>query len=42
MRDLRFYTIEQEELPDLEISVDVLSEPEKIDSPDILDVLRLY
>ena len=31
-RDPRFYPIEQEELPDLEISVDVLSEPEKIDS----------
>lgn len=39
-RDPRFYPIEQEELPDLEISVDVLSEPEKIDSPDMLDVHR--
>ena len=39
-RDPRFYPIEKDDLPDLEISVDVLSEPEKIDSLAMLDVHR--
>ena len=37
-RDPRFAPIEPEELKWLEINVDVLEEPEKIDSPDQLDV----
>ncbi|SFO20142.1 uncharacterized protein, PH0010 family/AmmeMemoRadiSam system protein A [Pseudobutyrivibrio sp. JW11] len=39
-RDTRFNPISPEELPDLEINVDVLSEPEPIFSPDELDVKR--
>ena len=39
-RDPRFSPIEAEELPFLEINVDVLSEPEDIDSMDELDVKR--
>lgn len=39
-RDSRFNPISPEEIPDLEINVDVLSEPEPIDSPDKLDVKR--
>jgi AmmeMemoRadiSam system protein A len=39
-RDTRFNPISPEELPDLEINVDVLSEPEAISSPDELDVKR--
>ena len=39
-RDTRFNPISPEELPDLEINVDVLSEPELISSPDELDVKR--
>lgn len=39
-RDTRFNPISPEELPDLEINVDVLSEPEPISSPDELDVKR--
>ena len=39
-RDPRFSPIEAEELPFLEINVDVLSEPEDIDSMDKLDVKR--
>lgn len=39
-RDTRFNPISPEELPDLEINVDVLSEPESISSPDELDVKR--
>ena len=38
--DPRFMPIEADELPWLEISVDVLGEPEHIDSPDQLDVKR--
>ena len=38
--DPRFMPIEADELPWLEISVDVLGEPEPIDSPDQLDVKR--
>ena len=39
-RDPRFDPITPEELDYLEINVDVLSEPEKIDSPDQLDVKK--
>ena len=39
-RDTRFNPISPEEIPDLEINVDVLSAPESIDSPDKLDVKR--
>ena len=39
-RDTRFNPISPEELPDLEINVDVLSEPEPISSPGELDVKR--
>ena len=39
-RDPRFDAIRPEELPLLEINVDVLGEPEDIDSPDQLDVKR--
>ena len=39
-RDPRFSPIKPEELPWLEISVDVLGEPEDIDSKDMLDVKR--
>lgn len=39
-RDNRFNPISPEELPDLEINVDVLNEPEDISSPDELDVKR--
>ncbi len=39
-RDPRFPPIREEELPDLEIGVDVLREPEKIGSMDELDVKR--
>ena len=39
-RDPRFYPIRANELPYLDISVDVLGAPEKIDSPDQLDVKR--
>ncbi|WP_033153862.1 AmmeMemoRadiSam system protein A [Pseudobutyrivibrio ruminis] len=39
-RDTRFNPISPEELPDLEINVDVLSEPEPISSPEELDVKR--
>ena len=40
VRDPRFYPIEPEELDKLTISVDVLGETERIDSPDELDVQR--
>lgn len=36
-RDPRFYPVQEWELPELEISVDVLSEPEPINSVDELD-----
>jgi AmmeMemoRadiSam system protein A len=36
-RDPRFYPVQEWELDDLDISVDVLSEPEAIGSPDELD-----
>ena len=36
-QDPRFPPIEEAELPDLEVSVDILSEPEKVDSRDDLD-----
>ena len=39
-RDPRFHPITADELPELEINVDVLSTPEDIDSPDQLDVKR--
>ena len=39
-RDPRFYPIEPKELPDLEINVDVLGEPEDIESTAELDVKR--
>lgn len=39
-RDPRFPAITSDELADLEINVDVLGEPEAIDSPDKLDVKR--
>ena len=39
-RDPRFSPVREEELPYLEISVDVLGEPEYIDSPEELDVRR--
>lgn len=38
--DPRFMPVREEELPLLDISVDVLSEPEDISSPDELDVKR--
>ena len=38
--DPRFPMIKEDELPYLEMSVDVLDEPEPIDSPDELDVKR--
>ena len=38
--DPRFPMIKEDELPYLEMSVDVLDEPEPIDSPDQLDVKR--
>lgn len=37
MRDPRFPAVRKEEMEDIEISVDVLGEPEAIDSPDKLD-----
>ncbi|MDE6212344.1 MAG: AmmeMemoRadiSam system protein A [Lachnospiraceae bacterium] len=40
VRDPRFYPIEPEELDKLTISVDVLGETERIDSPEQLDVQR--
>lgn len=40
VRDPRFFPIEPEELDKLTISVDVLGETERIDSPDMLDVKR--
>ncbi|MCR5488378.1 MAG: AmmeMemoRadiSam system protein A [Lachnospiraceae bacterium] len=39
-RDPRFSRIRKEELPDLDINVDVLGDPEKISSPDELDVKK--
>ena len=39
-RDPRFSPIRPEELPDLDINVDVLGEPEPISSPDQLDVKK--
>ena len=39
-QDPRFPAVEEYELPSLEYSVDVLTEPEKIDSPAQLDVRR--
>ncbi len=39
-RDPRFAPVTRAELPSLEISVDVLGEPETVDSPDELDVKR--
>lgn len=39
-RDPRFYPIRKDELPNLDISVDVLGSPEVIDSPSMLDVKR--
>jgi len=39
-RDPRFEPVSPEELPLLEYSVDVLSEPERIDSPSLLDPKR--
>ena len=39
-RDPRFSAITEDELEALEINVDVLGEPEAIDSPDMLDVKR--
>ena len=39
-RDPRFDPVTPEELPWLEVNVDVLSEPEDIDSPDQLDVKK--
>ena len=39
-KDPRFSPITEEELADLDISVDVLMKPEVIDSPDKLDVKR--
>lgn len=39
-RDPRFRAITADELPELEINVDVLTEPELISSPDELDVKR--
>ncbi len=39
-RDHRFHQVEEKELPLLEYSVDVLGEPEDIDSPSQLDVKR--
>lgn len=39
-RDSRFNPISPEEIPDLEINVDVLSDPEPIDSPEYLDVKK--
>jgi AmmeMemoRadiSam system protein A len=38
--DPRFDPVRPEELPDLQYSVDVLSPPENISSPDMLDVKR--
>ena len=40
IRDPRFYPVEIEELDELEISVDVLTEPEPIESPEELDPKR--
>ena len=40
VQDPRFSPITAEELPLLEVSVDVLGEPEEISSPDMLDVRR--
>ncbi len=40
VEDPRFYPVKEEELPELEYSVDVLSEAEPIDSPGELDVRR--
>ena len=39
-RDPRFPPVTPEELKSLEISVDVLGEPEPVDSPEALDVIR--
>ena len=38
--DPRFYPVREEELPELEYSVDVLGEPEPVDSPAQLDAKR--
>jgi AmmeMemoRadiSam system protein A len=38
--DPRFYPIEQSELPNLDISVDVLEAPEEVSGPEELDVKR--
>ena len=40
VRDPRFDPIKPYELPFLEINVDILSKPEDIDSPDMLDVKK--
>ena len=40
VRDPRFDPIKASELPFLEINVDILSKPEDIDSPDMLDVKK--
>ncbi|MCR5418366.1 MAG: AmmeMemoRadiSam system protein A [Lachnospiraceae bacterium] len=40
VHDSRFLPVEKEELPLIEYSVDVLSEPEDIDSEELLDVKR--
>ncbi len=37
VKDPRFSPVEQDELPELDISIDVLSEPEKVSSTDDLD-----
>ena len=39
-RDPRFYPVTERELPDLEISVDVLSEPEPIQDKSELDIKK--
>ncbi len=39
-RDPRFFPVTEDELPFLEINVDVLGQPEDIDSKDLLDVKR--
>ena len=39
-QDPRFRPVEEEELPDLRVSVDILSAPERVAGPGDLDVLR--
>ena len=39
-RDPRFLTVKEDELSDLEVSVDVLEEPEKVSDPSMLDPKR--